>query len=86
MKVLNKPVDMISYCSNSGSITPVKFKIKDSGETLTIKVDRIIDITKTKYAGKPIICYTCETIINDIEKRYEVRFFPDTLQWVIYKM
>lgn len=86
MKVLNKPVDMIAYHSAEGVPTPVKFKIKDRDEAVTVKVDRVVTYVQIKLGGQKIICYTCESVIDGIEKRYELRFYPDTVQWVVYKM
>lgn len=86
MKAINKPVEMISWSSADGEVKPIKFKIEDDDGVKTIKVGQIIRVDKIKLSGKTVLCYTCTSTVDDIERLYELRFFPETMQWVIYKI
>lgn len=86
MKVRNLPVDMIAYHTAKGEPTPIKFQVIDGHEVCTIKVNKVLDRVKEKALGKNILRFSCVSIINGIEKRYELRLFQETVQWVLYKM
>ena len=77
---------MISCHYADGTIKPLKFKIQDEDAIKTIKIDRVIDTVKERALGKYLLRFVCLSIIDGIEKRYELRFFPDTIQWSLYKM
>lgn len=85
MKLINKPVEMIAYHTKDGIPTPVKFKILED-DTVIIKVGRIIESHQKKLNSKKMLVFICESIIDDIEKRYELRMDSDTLRWTLYKM
>lgn len=86
MKVLNKPIDIIACHDAQGKITPIKFKIQEDGEVRTIKINRVIDIVPEKFLGKLVLRFICVSVIDNIEKRYELQFHPDTCNWILYKM
>jgi len=86
MKILNKPIDMISYHTATGEVKPIKFKLQEANEVQTVKIDYIIDQVRERYLGKPLIRYICVSVIDGISKRYELLFYPETIQWVLYKL
>ena len=86
MKILNQPIDMIACHDVNGKILPIKFQVTDNEEACTIKIGRVVNQETVKILGKIVLCFTCVSVINGIQKRYELRFHPETIQWVIYTM
>ncbi|MGI6563596.1 MAG: hypothetical protein ACOX3Q_13740 [Clostridia bacterium] len=87
MKVLMKPVDMISYNSTNGDLQPIKYRLSDeNGMTKIIKIDRIIQTTEEKLSGNRMIIFRVQSIINGLERVYELKYEPATCKWYIYKM
>ena len=87
MKLVNKKIDMISWTSKDGSVTPVRFRLEEEdGETLIIKVDRIIQTDRNKFGGSPTLRFLCSSIIDGIEKLYELTCNCDSQKWLLRKI
>jgi len=87
MKILAKPIDMIAWFTTDGSPNPVKFKIKNDDESETIiNVDRVIFKDIEKLAGNKMILFRCQSVINDVDKLYELKYEINTCKWMLYKM
>ena len=87
MKILAKPIDMIAWFTTDGSPNPVKFKIKNDDESETIiNVDRVIFKDIEKLAGNKMILFRCQSVINDVDKLYELKYEINTCKWMMYKM
>ncbi len=86
MRLLNKNIDMISWTGKDGTVTPVRFRMEDNGENITIKVDRIIQTEKNRFGGSQTLCFLCSSIINDIEKIYELTCNCDNQKWLLRKI
>ncbi len=87
MKVVRKPIEMIAWFTEDGIPNPIRFRIKDSGESrMTIKVDRIIKRDLEKLAGNKMIIFTCQSFIDGTERIYEVKYEHDTCKWMLFKI
>ncbi|AMJ40426.1 hypothetical protein SDC9_158025 [bioreactor metagenome] len=86
MKLLNKNIDMISWTAKDGTVTPVRFRMEDNGETTTVKVDRILQTEKNRFGGSQTLCFLCSSIINGIEKIYELTCNCDNQKWLLRKI
>ena len=40
MKLLNKQIDMISWTSKEGVVTPVRFRIEEDGKSIVVRIGR----------------------------------------------
>lgn len=77
-KVVAKPIEVISVMDTKGNITPLRLRIERDDESLqVIKVDKVITRTKEKFAGNLMIVFTCQSLVGDIEKRYELKYELD---------
>ncbi len=86
MKLLNKNIDMISWTAKDGTVTPVRFRMEDNGETITVKVDRILQTERNRFGGSQTLCFLCSSIINGIEKIYELTCNCDNQKWLLRKI
>ena len=91
MKIIAKPIKTLAvFQYDDGTPMPYKFKIKGAGcdadEETTVTVGSVLRIDKTRIAGKESIVYHCQSIIDDLEKRYELKYIIPECRWVLYKM
>ncbi|KAF5064789.1 hypothetical protein DSECCO2_280750 [anaerobic digester metagenome] len=86
MKLLNKNIDMISWTAKDGTVTPVRFRMEDNGEIITVKVDRILQTEKNRFGGSQTLCFLCSSIINGIDKIYELSCNCDNQKWLLKKI
>jgi hypothetical protein len=43
-------------------------------------------INKEKYAGNIMYSFKCKSIINDIEKIYELKYEVASSKWILFKI
>jgi len=87
MKALRKPIEAIVLFDLEGNPVPIKFRyINDAEELVTVKVDKIIKKDIDKFAGNKMVRFTCQSLIGNQLKPFELRFEIDTSRWFIYKM
>jgi len=87
MKVYMKPVKMLSYTQENGIQIPLRFQLKTrDDELITVKIDRITEKNQEKLAGNKMYIYKCQSIINGVERIYELKLEASTMKWYLYKM
>lgn len=86
MKVVNKQIEMIAWFTNTGVIQPIKFRYKgEKSLDKIIKIDKIVDQSKEKIYGIPMILFKCQSIIDGIEMLYELKYEISNCKWYVYK-
>ena len=91
MKIVAKPIKTLAvFQYDDGTPMPYKFKIKggenDPEEEITVTVNSVLRIDRTRIAGKESIVYHCQSFIGNMEKRYELKYIIPECRWVLYKM
>lgn len=87
MKVLMKSVDMICLSSSEGDITPLKFRFQESGgESRIVKIDRIISRKEEKIAGNRMLVFTVQSLMDGIERVFEMKYEIQSFKWYLYKL
>jgi hypothetical protein len=87
MRIVAKPIEVISLIDIKGIITPLRLRlIRDDESLQVIKVDKIITRKQEKLAGNLMVVFTCQSIIDDIEKIYELKYEIRTCKWVLWKI
>ena len=87
MKAMAKSVDVIAWFNESGKPCPIRFRInnKDKGKQV-INVDRVMLVEKELLVGNPMLVFRCQSLINKLEKVYELKFEINTCKWYLWKM
>ncbi len=87
MKVLMKPIDMIAWFTKDGVPNPLKYRIQGEGkENITVSVERIITREEEKLAGNRMFVFKCQSLIEGIEKPFELKYELNTCKWYLYKI
>jgi len=87
MRTNPREVEVLASFDQSGNVRPLRFRIEDDmGEKRTIKVDRIIQLEVEKLAGNIMIKYRCQSIMNNQERVFELKYERDTYKWYLFKM
>lgn len=87
MKVVAKSIDVVTWIDKTGKINPVRFRItrEDEAEKI-IKIDRVITCDIERLNGNKMYLYECQSCINGIEKRFELKYELSTCKWMLWKM
>lgn len=87
MKILSLPIDVIVRFKHKEIPMPYKFRyVDDMGLYREIKVDKIVHSEKIRLVGIGALVYRCQSIIDDVEMTYELRYIIQDCQWELYKM
>ncbi len=87
MKYIRKPVEVIAIFDIEGNPSPMRLRCSDEEEeTIVIKVDKILRRDIDKFAGNPMIRYTCESLMAGEAKVFEVRYEVHSCKWYLYKI
>jgi hypothetical protein len=87
MKVVAQPIEMISYTNKSGDIKPLRFRIEgEDASGKVIKINNVIIKELEKLAGNPMFVYKCQSLIDNVEKQFEIKYDLRTCKWMLYKI
>ena len=85
MKLLNKQIDMISWTSKEGVVTPVRFRMEEDGKSIVIRIGRILQTKKNMFGGTPTLSFRCASEICGQERIYEVTYNSGSQKWLLKK-
>ena len=86
MKIVAKEIEVISIMTK-GLITPLRLRMPRDDETLqAIKIDKVISRKQEKLAGNLMIVFECQSLIGEIEKRYQLKYELLTCRWMLFKI
>lgn len=86
MKVIAKPVDVIAWFENKGNINPIKFRIEcEDSSYKVVKIDKILLRDKEKLAGNVMQVFRCSSLIDGVQKIYELKYEVSTSKWILFK-
>lgn len=78
---------MIVWFNEDGTPNPVRFNIRmDDESSVTIRIDRVIKKHEEKLAGNRMLVFTCQSVINNMERIYELKYELNSCKWYLYKM
>ncbi len=87
MKILAKPIDTIVVFKEAKHPMPYRFRVTEGdGRTRDIIVDKILSIDERKTAGIRSYIYRCRSLVDGMEKDYELKYILDDAKWQLYKM
>lgn len=86
MKIVAKNLEMICHF-NSNGINPIKFKYQeDNGSNKVIKVDKVIGKNMETLCGNSAWIFDCQSIIDGVERLYQLKFIISECKWLLWKI
>lgn len=87
MKIVARPIEVVSYTDNKGFIRPIRFRMQIDDEPMqVIKVDKIIVKETEKLAGNIMLVYKCQSLIGNVLKQFEIKYELNSCKWMLYKI
>lgn len=87
MKIVAQPIEVVSYTDNKGDLRPLRFRLKTEDEVLkVIKVDKVIIKELEKLAGNNMLVFRCQSLIDNIQRQFELKYELQTCKWILYKI
>lgn len=80
------PVDVISMCSASGEIRPLRLRMEDEQhQLLRIDIEEIISRKDVQYVGIEATVYLCRATVRDREWLFELKYTIRSHTWCLLR-
>ncbi|WP_317853913.1 hypothetical protein [Chakrabartyella piscis] len=86
MKLINKPIDVISWTDEHGVVTPVRFRVKEKEDWIVVSIAKILEKRKDRFSGSDTLHFHCISSINGVDKMYELTCNCSTQKWLLKKI
>lgn len=78
---------MVCWFEKTGVPHPIRFKITSEDESeKVIKVDKVFAVDKERLVGNDMLVFKCQSIINNTQKIFELKYELRTCRWILFKM
>ena len=86
MEQKNSPVDVISVCSASGDIRPLRLRMEDEQhQLLRIDIDEVISVKEIQYVGIEAHIFLCRATVREKEWLFELKYTIRTHTWCLFR-
>lgn len=80
------PVDVISMCSASGDIRPLRLRMEDEAhQLLRIDIEEIISIRQVQYVGIEATIFLCRATVREKKWLFELKYTIRTHSWCLMR-
>lgn len=78
----NNPIDVISMCSASGEIRPLRLRVEDEQHQLMrIDIDEILSMKPIQFVGIEAQIFLCRATVRGREWLFELKYTIRTHTW-----
>ena len=76
------PVDVISVCSASGDIRPLRLRMEDEEhQLLRIHIDEVVSMKQVQYVGIEAQIFLCRAMVEGKQWLFELKYTIRTHTW-----
>lgn len=80
------PVDVISVCSASGDIRPLRLRMEDEEhQLLRIDIDEVISVKQVQYVGIEAQIFLCRATVREKKWLFELKYTIRTHTWCLHR-
>lgn len=81
------PVDVITLCSASGEIRPLRLRVEDEAhQLLRVDIEEIVSIRQIQYVGIEATVFLCRATVGEKQWLFELRYTIRTHTWCLLRM
>ena len=80
------PVDVISMCSASGEIRPLRLRMEDEHhQLLRVDIEEVISVKEIQYVGIEAHVFLCRATVGQRKWLFELRYTIRTHSWCLLR-
>lgn len=81
------PVDVISVCSATGELRPLRLRMEDeSHQLLRINIEEILDVQDIQHVGAEAHIFLCRATVWNKKWTFELKYFIRTHTWCVLRV
>jgi hypothetical protein len=85
MKIIEKPIEVVTWITQEGLINPIRFRMIEDEEVKIIKINKLLSRDRYKIDGKDVVISKCQSLTDGVIKGFELKFEIISLRWTLYK-
>ena len=86
MEVLNSPVEVISVCSASGEIRPLRLRMEnEEHQLLRVDIAEVISSKKIQYVGIEAQVFLCRATVGGQQWLFELKYTIRSHCWCLFR-
>ena len=78
-----RPVDVISLCSTSGEIKPLRLRVEENEENIRIDIREVISVKEIPYVGVEAKIFLCRAVLHGRECMLELKYSIRSHSWTL---
>ncbi len=87
MRIVAKPVDAIAVFKGAGRPLPYKFRFRrEDGTEQEVQVEQIFLVEERRIAGIKTLLYDCQSAMEGVQCRYQLKYLIQECRWELYKI
>lgn len=87
MRVVSKPIDMITYVSVAGIPKPVRFLAQGKKQkNYVVDIKKILECKEERLAGNQMYVYKCQTEFNGEKRLMELKYEVGQCLWYLFRV
>lgn len=86
MKVIAKPIEVISWFTDEGVPNPFKFRIREGDKWRVVKIEQVVDKYIENLAGNKMYVFICQSKIKGQLQKFEIKFELESCRWMLFKI
>lgn len=80
------PVDVISVCSASGEIRPLRLRMEDEQHgLLRVDIDEVISVKAVQFVGIEAQIFLCKAVVRGKQWLFELKYTIRSHSWCIHR-
>ena len=80
------PVDVISVCSASGDIRPLRLRMEDEKhELLRVDIEEVVSVKQVQYVGIEAHIFLCRATVEQRQWLFELKYTIRTHSWCLHR-
>ncbi|MBQ3194158.1 MAG: hypothetical protein IJB59_11410 [Oscillospiraceae bacterium] len=80
------PVDVISMCSASGEIRPLRLRMEDEAhQLLRVDIEEIVSVKHVQYVGIEATVFLCRATVRNQKWLFELRYTIRSHTWCLLR-
>lgn len=81
-----QPVDVICVCTTEGDIRPLRLRLSESGQSLRVDIDQILQVDNNLRFGAETITFVCGATVFQHRIKFSLKYCVQSRRWSIIYM
>lgn len=78
-----RPVDVISLCSKTGEIKPLRLRVEEHEENIRIDIRDVVSVKEITYSGVEAKIFMCRAALHGRDCMIELKYSIRTHKWTL---